>query len=723
MIKLHFMKSKVHALDYENPQYYRIYDILESVDRDYLEYIFQKTDDMMGQKTLIGNSYSRDRVKARKNLANSDNFHYRFNSLSKEAKQFYAALYSKGRVWRSMEVPGNSSKFTLKPEVQECLDKLVIFGLPSRNNPEIFIIPVDYAVVDNSGQNGRNLFSLIDALKSYPMTLVSKIAKEYDLRTNDSKNEVTIETYSTIMKNLSQTLENLSLTEKKIADYLMKDDGISIFEDLVDHFKIKNRGGYYNGINFNNLFSSGSYSGGDQFISLMKKGIIFCLQRMYYSRIDTVYMPDEVISKLWEIQHKKIKTSVKKQKESESLHSILKNYEVNYAAEIKAIFLTLYYLESRSKKRSAESINKFLSLPVEDIDLILSQSKIEGWLKGGISNLSITPEGFKFIEDEKFPSRLKKHIFEEHIFSAWKAVEGQGRTFLNELRMLFLEAIYQMQYPEKLEDLTEEIKSRDTYFKLSRSLRIALLDDDVYRSRSGSMSFTKKELDNEISLWLLELVNFLKIYGLVKMSSPITTKGVYIFPENKFKEIYEREGNASYDSHEKTDPKPIKVLPNNDILIGTEADFTDLKKVADFSELVSADLVCTFKITKASLSSYLNKSGKITEVVLFLKKKSSVPVPETVMRLINDMEKKVDQILITKCQAVLQVEDRTVIDGIMRITGIADMVEKRISPEILAIKDGVSLYKFVTELRKKGYIIPIKVEKEKNRRRTSWYRW
>jgi hypothetical protein len=69
------------------------------------------------------------------------------------------------------------------------------------------------------------------------------------------------------------------------------------------------------------------------------------------------------------------------------------------------------------------------------------------------------------------------------------------------------------------------------------------------------------------------------------------------------------------------------------------------------------------------------------------------------------------------------VEDRTVIDGIMRITGIADMVEKRISPEILAIRDGVSLYKFVTELRKKGYIVPIKVEKEKNRRRTSWYRW
>ena len=76
-----------------------------------------------------------------------------------------------------------------------------------------------------------------------------------------------------------------------------------------------------------------------------------------------------------------------------------------------------------------------------------------------------------------------------------------------------------------------------------------------------------------------------------------------------------------------------------------------------------------------------------------------------------------------KCQAVLQVSDRTVIDGIMKIRGISDMVETRISPEILVIKEGVSLYKFVTEIRKKGYIIPISIEKEKNRTRSTWSRY
>ena len=420
---------------------------------------------------------------------------------------------------------------------------------------------------------------------------------------------------------------------------------------------------------------------------------------------------------------KKLKSPESRRKESESVYSLLKNYSVDYAAEMKATFLAIYYLETRGKKRSSESIGKFVSMPEEDLDMVLEHSKIEGWLKGGTSNMAITPNGLKFIEERNFPNRLKQHVYDEHIFSAWKATGELRHIFLDNLRMLFLEAIYHMQYPEKLEDLSAEVKSGDNYFKLSRSLRIALMQDDMFRSNSGSLVFMKQNMENEMSMWILELISFLSIYGLVRMSSPVAASDVYIFPEQEFIEIYDKKGDIRYEDDKRSEQKPVKVLPNNDILVGIGADFTDLKKVADFSELVSADLVCTFRITKASLSAYLNKSGKITEVISFLKKKSSVQVPDTVLRLISDMEKKVDEVRVTKCQAVLQVDDRTVIDGIMNITGISDMIEKRISPEILAIKEGVSLYKFVTELRKKGYIVPIKVEKEKNSRRPVWYSW
>ena len=132
-------------------------------------------------------------------------------------------------------------------------------------------------------------------------------------------------------------------------------------------------------------------------------------------------------------------------------------------------------------------------------------------------------------------------------------------------------------------------------------------------------------------------------------------------------------------------------------------------------------MVCTFRITKSSLSDYLNRLGKIDRIIHFLKKKSSVPVPDTVERLVKDMERKEDEISITKCQAILQVNDRTIIDSIMKVKNVSELVEKRISPEILIIKEGVSLYRFVTELRKKGYVVPISIEKEKKRRSSRYY--
>ena len=61
---------------------------------------------------------------------------------------------------------------------------------------------------------------------------------------------------------------------------------------------------------------------------------------------------------------------------------------------------------------------------------------------------------------------------------------------------------------------------------------------------------------------------------------------------------------------------------------------TTYQTLSGFSELISADILCTLRITKSSLSVYLNKSGKLEDIISFLKKKSSVPIPSiTVLSL------------------------------------------------------------------------------------------
>ncbi len=401
-----------------------------------------------------------------------------------------------------------------------------------------------------------------------------------------------------------------------------------------------------------------------------------------------------------------------------------KNYSFDLAAHAKKILIVLYYLEKRSKKRTDEAIKNMLSIQDLDFYVTLNMAESEGWIERTNSSMSITPEGFEYLEKENFSSRLKEHVFNYNLFSYRRRKNDKRIAYIDVLRELFVKAINDLKEPEMLLNIMEEVKSGRSYFMLSREVK-----NTVIRGRKGSSDYArssaslKEDLDGEILGWVYELVENLRVYGLIKLSSQKISPETYIFPEQQFKEILEERVELNFDTDEKEEAKPLKVLPNNEILIEIGANFNDLKTIADFADLVSADTVCTFSITKASLSKFMNQSGNLDTVMSFLKEKSSVEIPNTVERLISDMDRKKDEISITKCQAVLQVSDRTIIDEIMRIKAISELIEKRITPEILVVKEGVSLYKFVTEVRKKGYVVPISIEKEKNRRRNTWNSW
>ncbi|MHB1439945.1 MAG: helicase-associated domain-containing protein [Cuniculiplasma sp.] len=648
----------------------------------------------------------------RRSLADEDNLQNRLNSLSKGAQQFYASVYALGRsfiVDREMLKRKNK---VLKPEVLECMDKLVIFGIPNSEEPEILIIPVDFAMAGTKMQESAYDVTMVNPLKKYPKAIIEKIAKYYRVDIAMPRPLVSAETYSRILVKLPETIANLNSNEKKIMDYLMADDGISDFNDLLDKFHLRKSYSHYYSISINELFSSRFYSNGESLISLMSKGLIYYFTQNNYYGTELVFIPDEIAKILWWEQTQKEKSvKLNMTKGTGSLQLVLKNYGFDFAAHFKEFFTVLYYLESRSKRRPLETIQKFLGMPAKDLKLIMEYARDEDWIKGGVTNVTIMKEALVFLEDKNFPTNLKRHVFGRHMFSAWEKEDTS--FYLDNLRLLILQSLYNMEEPAKISDIIEEIKSSEKYFIFIRKTSVWLTKVDSSSHYSNSLSYIKKNMESKMSEWFFELYEFLRIYGLIKLSTPDLALETYIFPEPEFKTIYEKLGKFDSRIAVKDNPQPLKVLPNNEVLIGIDADFNDLKMLADFSELVSADLICTFTITKSSLSSYMNRSGELSKVLPFLEKKSSVPIPNTLERLIKDMEEKGKEITMTKCQAILQVKDKMIIDNIMGIKSISEMIEKRVSPEILVIKTGVSLYAFVSELRKKGYIIPIVVEKEK----------
>ena len=115
---------------------YTILKIFEKAEKDYLGFILRKSSGLKSQKTLITDNHPIKPETAREILTDDKEFHRRFQSLSNDAKGFFLSLYSHGRVWNLDKKHGNNTELHLKKEVHECLDQLMVFGLPSRSHAE-----------------------------------------------------------------------------------------------------------------------------------------------------------------------------------------------------------------------------------------------------------------------------------------------------------------------------------------------------------------------------------------------------------------------------------------------------------------------------------------------------------------------------------------------------------------------------------------------------------
>ena len=74
---------------------------------------------------------------------------------------------------------GEGTELRLKDGVQECLDKLMVFALPSMEKPEVLIIPVEYALMGGPSTQRGSALSLASSLRNYTMKMLRKISKYY----------------------------------------------------------------------------------------------------------------------------------------------------------------------------------------------------------------------------------------------------------------------------------------------------------------------------------------------------------------------------------------------------------------------------------------------------------------------------------------------------------------------------------------------------------------
>lgn len=708
-------------IDEENYDLYTIEDILNRVDGEYLDFIAKNLPKPNKQRTIYGNKISENLKDMAIYLKNETFFRQRFSSLSDDARDFLLSLYARGGSISLQPILEKDDQISLKNEVQECLDKLMIFGLSSKTDPEVIIMPLEYAFFQSLNAGKDFELSLANLLKQYPKSILQKISGYYGFSYRLPVNTILSEIFVAIMKNFNTIFKKLNSNEKKIVEYMISNRGVAILRNLLQHFNIKRASSYYYyEIQKRDLLSPNYFLGGEVLMSLIRKGLIFCSGGPYYHD-DALYaiIPDEILWEMRKITNDTGHQELVTHEEEKNIHiERLKNYGYDLSQNIKKICLTLYYLELRSQRGTDKAIWKIISIPESEFRISVKFAIREGLIMQNKSYLTITPEGEKRLEEPFFGSKLHNSMLIEHIFSYYGHEKDKGISPTDLLRQLYLTHICNVKTPEKLGDMFRVYMSNNIIYNLLREMEWNMIKSShSYRFENDAKAL--RELIDAFARELFyELVELLKMYNFIRLSSAELGPETLIFPEKQLIEVYENLEKLPVREEVATEKKPLKILPNNEILMEIDSNFKELKEIARFANLVSADVVCTFRITKESLSKYMNNSGNLDEIREFLRKKSPMDIPDTIKHLIDDMDSRKNEIEITKCQAVLQVKDRTIIDGIMAYKSLSDMIEKRLTPEILVIKEGVSLYRFVTEVRKKGYIIPVSVEKETFRRRS-----
>ena len=93
-----------------------------------------------------------------------------------------------GRVWHLDKEHGSDTKLHLKKEVHECLDQLMVFGLPSRSHADVLVIPVEYAMLPSVDFEDVDSLALVGLMRNYPVDFIDRIANYYNVNTKLPQN-------------------------------------------------------------------------------------------------------------------------------------------------------------------------------------------------------------------------------------------------------------------------------------------------------------------------------------------------------------------------------------------------------------------------------------------------------------------------------------------------------------------------------------------------------
>ena len=238
--------------------------------------------------------------------------------------------------------------------------------------------------------------------------------------------------------------------------------------------------------------------------------------------------------------------------------------------------------------------------------------------------------------------------------------------------------------------------------------------------KSGNKSKPVSMEDSIKSLLGLQLSLLSRLGYILVSYDPIETD-TSIMPDREFIRILDNPSEIGKIRLRLKGKDDIKVLPDFEILVDIGTKFSSLARIIRFADLEKIDRICVLRLTPKSIMGALNEGVSGKDIIQLLQGKSSTGLPENVRQTILDVAGNSHVVNVIRCSAILKVDDPTTLDRIASDSSISQMIQERVDRNIAALKEDVSLSKLVTEMRKKGFVVPFALEEARKLERRRNY--
>ncbi len=686
-------------------------EILSSIDGNYLRRIMER----IGSMTLraqIGSSRMEPWQIVRGYLSEKRVATGIYRSLSKEAYEIASLIIASGGSLSADAVNARSDPQKYRKAVNECVEKLALFLMPDREHPLTVCVPVEYMIMGVVPDNTAGQLSLIAALGRYDSNSIREMGRTLGLECDGKAPANAADVFSCVFGSREELVRTLDKADAEVLEWMFARNGLAFPEDFAERFYPKASPGYHSHLSYDYDFmgTRHRHSTPAPHSILFLKGLLAeSPAANEWDSTKVVTMPDEIYELF--LDKRAAVSNDRRGKPDILRQGPLKpvDAENGFFMMLRKVAVALVFGSRRNRKPGVPVLSELSGCDEYHTSLILNFfdiSRLFAEESEGIE--SMDPKEAVFALFSK-PDALVGHVLRYFLIPPPEhATEMKtGRPTLIPLILhRILSRLSGSTDAVSVSSLISMLTADNALILASRAQHLEQMERERFermlnREKGGRAELSGARIVENIALSVLK--NLYLVYALSSDREPVDT-GAFVslsaFGRSAMSGIPEESLLAGLTEKRSS----LIVQPDLEIMADIFTNLRDLETLSAFSEEVHIDRLCRFRVTRKSITASVNAGTAPENIRNFLAERSSSGIPATLDRMLSDVNGKIGEIKVIRCQAIIRTKDKFMTEELVRKKSLSKYLGGRVADDIILVKEGTSLRSFLNSMKKAGYV-------------------